>query len=585
MSVLIDLDGDPSFDLEIQGQSNLHGRIEWRPLTGTYRVVKADGSTQVISATQTRPQNRSLSNIGLNDPESPSFGQPQCLWDNAAWEPAISRTAPASFTGNAVASWRLFDDSDRCWWIVVEAVSDQLVVWLHRPATIFLQAMQSFPAEDRELNRFYLPSHLVGEQVQVAFNPRGNKAILQVISDRAPLPLDSAEGAAPERYTLPWAQYVRVLDFTGTGSWPEQPSEPAWGVGIESVASLYVSPYSAGTGTLVTSRNVRQFGAEITSKSLDDSGHYNGGTPEESYSYWSYDATWSPAAVETALSNPTVVLLNLSLTESISAPIVIFIDDSGQVSEVTAHLTASDQSTPSSDGAMNGWIYEEQSDLGGPILTDKFDAGSGGYRTNRMQRDASYQLLIKVNGQTAMDCQYSITGQVYQAATADGSRWTYGPLTAVGAQVDWRVNDRIYRDTAGATNWVWGGIAPFFDVRWDAGALTVLHGEGGVTDDTRAVTTLLCVRASGQVAAMRYWGESGSPNASLYVAHDGAGRRTYQPYPARSSSWDAGDGTDRRDVNQYIAHSLDGRESASYIQLGFVEQWKNNGLWIVLGYC
>ena len=57
MTIAIDLNGDPAFDLDIQARSTLHGRVEWKPATNEYRVVKADGTKVAISGTQTRPKN------------------------------------------------------------------------------------------------------------------------------------------------------------------------------------------------------------------------------------------------------------------------------------------------------------------------------------------------------------------------------------------------------------------------------------------------------------------------------------------------------------------------------------------------
>lgn len=439
MAVLIDLAGDPSFDLDLMGQSNLHGRVEWKPSTNEYRVVKDGGTAVAITGTQTRPKNRALSNIGLNDPESPSYGQPQCQWDNAAWEPAISRTAPASFTGNAVASWRLFDDSDRCWWVVVEAVSDQLVVWLHRPATIFLQAMQPFPEGGRELNRFYLPSHLVGEPVHVAFNPRGNKAVLQVVSDKSDVPLDVLPNSAPERYTVPWAQFMRVLDFAGTGSWPEQPSDPTWGVGIESVASFYVSPYGVGQGSLSASRSRNAYdwpvGGMVDGPWLMQDGEKVGdnGPRYDTSTYPLYYAAQFrrdppvKVPVDNAYGFNSTHMVDCDRAESIDAPLGVYFSADGVLHEFSWDVSYSESVSYSVSGFDDRVWWGEDHGAGWNLLY----AGSGDYDFNKaVNRSASMSVKLSRDGvqQLAVtfsamgeDCSFSCSPDLslYQAKVSD----------------------------------------------------------------------------------------------------------------------------------------------------------------------
>lgn len=580
MSVLVELNGDPSIDLDIRAQSNLHGRVEWKPSTDEYRVVKTDGTAVAITGTQTRPKNRSLSNIGLDDPESSSYGQPQCQWDNAAWEPAISRTAPASFKGNAVASWRLFDDSDRCWWVVVEAVSDQLVVWLHRPATIFLQQMQPFPVEDRELHRFYLPSHLVGEQVYVATPPRGNKAVLQVITDKTDLPVDSAVGAEPERYTVPWVQYVRVIDFTGTGSWPEVEGDSAWGVGIESVASLYASPYSSGTGSITSSRKAYRYGRELFSQTLTSSGYVD--DPEYPFSYWIYDAVYDAVMEEVSLEAVSSAdCVEIGLVESISAPVALFVNDQAELVEVSVHASVSEEHSPSTAGVLYGKIHEELPD-GGDLVTSLYPSSNPSNRTNKMDRSGSFSLKVRVNGVEELSFRYDINGLITRTQT-DGE---WGPWLRHGVSSVYQVDDRVFDlDGGGVLTRIRDGALPFFDLRLDPGSVALLFGEAGVFSGSRPLVFSLLISSSGQVVDRGYWGENSSPNVSVHVDHDGVGRRTYQPTPAGSPYWDAGDGTHKKDIGRYIYHYLRGRGEGSYLQKGFVYQWEDYSKWLVVGYC
>lgn len=577
MTIAIDLNGDPAFDLDIQARSTRHGRVEWKPATNEYRVVKANGTKVAISGTQTRPKNRCLSNIGLDDPQSPAANSPQCLWDNAAFEPAIERIAPPSFTGNAVASWRLFDDADRCWWVVVEAVSDQLVVWLHRPATIFLQAMQPLQENCRELHRFYLPEHLVGERVHVATSPRGNQAILQVITDKADLPLDSAAGAAPERYTLPWAQFVRVLDFTGTGSWPELPDDPDWGVGIESDASLYVSPYSAGTGTLSTHRKRCYFGWELVSKALKDSGHASGSGEGDTYDWWAYSATYQAAVLERDLASNTATdyHVELAISEVVSAPVVLMFDDQGQVVEVSAHIEINESHTSETHGVKTGGIFEW--DAGGGRLS--YPSGSEEYsRTDVMDRAGAFSVIVKVDGMTKLDVQHDINGRATRQQTdQDAGFWSAPGVVGV-----YRVNDREYNaDGAGrivSNRMIW------FNVQFDAASLVIVFGESSITNPTRNINFYRVIGVDGEYRS-GYWLESTAPDDRVYLNHDSAGRRFDEPLPAQYNGVDAGDGSDKRDVSHYICHYVMGRGQDGYIQRGLVHQWEDFDAWMVLGYC
>lgn len=559
MTIAIDLNGDPAFDLDIQARSTLHGRVEWKPATNEYRVVKADGTKVAISGTQTRPKNRCLSNIGLDDPQSPAANSPQCLWDNAAFEPAIERIAPPSFTGNAVASWRLFDDADRCWWVVVEAVSDQLVVWLHRPATIFLQAMQPLQENCRELHRFYLPEHLVGERVHVATSPRGNQAILQVITDKADLPLDSAAGAAPERYTLPWAQFVRVLDFTGTGSWPELPDDPDWGVGIESDASLYVSPYSAGTGTLSTNRKLYEFVWKVSGASLERSGIAEGPYEGDTYKWWNYSATFVLVMEPRALDDRRHIYrshIDLELEESVSAPLVVFFNDQGELVEVTLQVSISERHKPYVDAVSEGYLYKYQHP-GGPVVEEPGRDPDTAVGTSGVHRSGVFSVRVSVNSVERLSVHYDID-------------------TSADSPSRYSVNGREYN--LGEKNLF------FFVVQIDSGSVSVFFGCSDPLYFTRRIMFYL-VLGIDDYFGRGHFQEGSYPDDTVYLNHDGAGRRFDEPLPAQYNGVDAGDGSDKRDVSHYICHYVMGRGQDGYIQRGLVHQWEDFDAWMVLGYC
>lgn len=79
--------------------------------------------------------------------------------------------------------------------------------------------------------------------------------------------------------------------------------------------------------------------------------------------------------------------------------------------------------------------------------------------------------------------------------------------------------------------------------------------------------------------------EGSYPDDTVYLNHDGAGRRFDEPLPAEHNGVDAGDGSDKRDVSHYICHYVMGRGQDSYIQRGLVHQWEDFDAWMVLGYC
>lgn len=442
MAVSIDLGGDPSFDLDIQGQSNLHGRVEWKPSTNEYRVVTPNGSVP-INGTQTRPKNRSLSNIGLDDPESASYGQIQCLWDNAAFEPAIERIAPASFIGNAVASWRLFDDSDRCWWIVVESSGSELIVWLHRPATIFLQKMQPLPDNCRELHRFSIPSHLVGEPVTVTFPPRGNKAVLQIITDKSEVPLDQPAGfkrflnaddgrgdttivetvfidAAPERYTVSWAQFIRVLDFSGAGSWPEVSDSSDWGEGIHCTEAAYQS----GSGSLSVKRFIREpyWACTQVSKLGGETGPWG----DEPHLYYDYDisATCQPFLIDRwrprdpdqvdALGNKWVASPDGTgalgpgyvygyRLENINAPLMVCFDGS-EMCEYTVSVDIDDTSDLSASGTI---VFGGRGSFEGDIWHGNHGGTTHDSRSMKYVRNARWSVEIAFKGRRCFSLDFT----------------------------------------------------------------------------------------------------------------------------------------------------------------------------------
>lgn len=467
MSVLINLNGDTSFDTEPTAKSLLHGAVQFKPSTGEGRIVKSDGTTQALQNPPTRPKNSQLSGLTLD-------GE-QTLWQNAAFEPNVTRTAPDSFTGNAVASHRLFDDSDRGWWIVVERSGLELIIWLHRPITIFLYRVQPF-TPDIELARISLPAGLSDEPLHFHANPRGNQMVVQIISDRSGLPAGQYEGAAAERYSIRWAQFVKVITFTGTGSWPETAAEPDWGVGISAQVGDYASPYSAGTSSLV---------AERIGKNLSGTNSYTGGSsdgdlygdPDNQYYYYGgIVETFTPTFISTT-DYGFVRCIDYQRQEQLSVPILLFFDVDAQLCELSAHVEITDSIAHSTFGDHQ-FNAARSVYLSGGDVYDRFDAISTS-QVRHVVRAANYSCVIKMNGAACHDYLYQTSFDATATAVIVNGTIQY-QLSEVPAYTH-IVNGKNrtvdhFRFHPLGDRWRSNLYFPFFDIRPDKHTLVMLQG-------------------------------------------------------------------------------------------------------------
>lgn len=247
----------------------------WKLTTnnGSFLRYLAQGPVETFAASP-QPSSPHVSGINGN----------YTLWRNAAKKPDVVRVAPEGFAGSGtpLSSYRLYDDSDQVCWVVVTASGGSLGVWLH-----------SAVAGSKALVSFDVPSHLSGElannisgePVFLYATPRGDKAVLQIVSNLK-------QKSEDLRYSVPWVQFCKVLSFSGTLD--------ELGEGITVTASDYSSPYSSGTATLSDQRAI------ISAK--------------DSYGF-------------------SMQALSVDRAESVDAPALICIDSAGQLSEYSVQLS------------------------------------------------------------------------------------------------------------------------------------------------------------------------------------------------------------------------------------------------------